>query len=47
MGLIHLMNVWTLNAFRRRAVQRHQSERAAQAWAGAGWPPPTTDPAGA
>ena len=46
-GLIHLMNVWTLNAFRRRAVQRHQSDRAAQAWAGSGWPPPATDPAGA
>jgi hypothetical protein len=50
-GLIHLMNVWTLNAFRRRAVQRHQTERAAQAWAGpassSGWPPPATGLAGA
>lgn len=49
-GLIHLMNVWTLNAFRRRAVQRHQTERAAQAWSAApssGWPPPATGPAGA
>ena len=48
-GLIHLMNVWTLNAFRRRAVQRHQTERAAQSWAapGGGWPPPATGPAGA
>ncbi len=49
-GVIHLMNVWTLNAFRRRAVQRHQTERAAQAWAAPGsgnWPPPTTsNPAG-
>ena len=48
-GLIHLMNVWTLNAFRRRAV-RHQTERAAQGWAvpgAGGWPPPSTGPAGA
>ncbi len=49
-GFIHLMNVWTLNAFRRRAVQRHQTAAAAQAWAapgGGGWAPPTTGPAGA
>ena len=48
-GLIHLMNLWTLNAFRRRAVQRHQTERAAQAWSApsGGWPPPATGPAGA
>jgi hypothetical protein len=49
-GLIHLMNVWTLNTYRRRAVQRHQAERAAQAWAApgsGGWPPPATGPAGA
>jgi len=49
-GLIHLANVWSLNAFRRRAVQRHQTAAAAQAWAAPsapGWPPPATDPAGA
>jgi hypothetical protein len=49
-GIIHLANVWSLNAFRRRAVQRHQTTAAAQAWAApsaAGWPPPATDPAGA
>jgi hypothetical protein len=48
-GVIHLMNVWSLNTFRRRAVQRHQSA-AAGAWAApgsGGWPPPTTDPTGA
>jgi hypothetical protein len=48
-GVIHLMNVWSLNTFRRRAVQRHQSA-AAQAWvapSSGGWPPPTTDPTGA
>jgi hypothetical protein len=49
-GVIHLTNVWSLNAFRRRAVQRHQTTAAAQAWAAprsGGWPPPATDPAGA
>ena len=50
-GVIHLANVWALNAYRRRAVQRHQTEAAARAWAapgsGAGWPPPATGPAGA
>ena len=49
-GLIHLTNVWSLNAFRRRALQRHHTAAAAQAWstpAAGGWPPPSADPAGA
>ena len=49
-GVIHLANVWSLNAFRRRAVQRHQTAAAAQAWAApgsGGWTPPATGPTGA
>ena len=49
-GLIHLTNVWSLNAFRRRALQRHHTAGAAQAWStptSGGWPPPAADPAGA
>jgi hypothetical protein len=49
-GVIHLGNVWSLNTYRRRAVQRHQAAATAQAWAApstTGWPPPAPDPAGA
>ena len=35
-GVIHLGNVWTLNAFRRRAVQRNQTTPPAPL----GWAPP-------
>jgi hypothetical protein len=39
-GVIHLANVWSLNAFRRRAVQRAQITPPPMAWA----PPATPDP---
>ncbi|MDQ1515253.1 MAG: hypothetical protein QOE80_1083 [Actinomycetota bacterium] len=39
-GVIHLANVWSLNAFRRRAVQRAQITQPPMAWA----PPATPDP---
>jgi hypothetical protein len=39
-GVIHLGNVWSLNAFRRRAVQRAQIAQPQMGWA----PPATPDP---
>ena len=41
-GAVHLANVWSLNTFRRRAVQRAHSAPPPHAWA-----PPATGPAGA
>jgi hypothetical protein len=32
-GVVHLANVWTLNAFRRRAVQRNQTPSTPLGWA--------------
>jgi hypothetical protein len=40
-GVIHLGNVWSLNAFRRRAVQRAQTSPPPMA-PPAGWAPPAT-----
>ncbi len=39
-GVIHLANVWSLNALRRRAVQRAQIVQPPMGWA----PPATPDP---
>jgi hypothetical protein len=39
-GVVHLANVWSLNAFRRRAVQRAQIAQPPMGWA----PPATPDP---
>ena len=39
-GVIHLANVWSLNAFRRRAVQRNQVLAPPIGWA----PPAAPDP---
>ena len=40
-GVIHLGNVWSLNAFRRRAVHRAQASAAAPGWAPPAMPDPT------